>query len=192
MWSETKKSKCKLLERKIEYLGLEIDIKGVHILKDRIEAIEKAPTSTNVKELQAFLGMINCYDTFIIDRATKFKPMYDCLKKSNFKWTEKCQEAFENAKKILKSAPVLYNYDLEREIILACDASDYGMSAVLSHIIENEERPIAYASKTLSVSERNYSQIDKEARAIIFGITKFYNYVYGRKFKLKSDSDPLV
>lgn len=105
---------------------------------------------------------------------------------------EACREAFERAKGELKSEKVLINYDPHKEIILTCDASDYGLSAILSHATPKGDRPIAYASKTLSKSELNYATIDKEARAIVFGVTKFYDYLYGQKFTLRTDHQPLV
>lgn len=81
-----KKSKCQLLGKRINYLGLEIDEFGVHTSENKIEAINKVPTPQKLKELQAFLGMINYYDRFIENRATKFQPLYNCLNKNKFEW----------------------------------------------------------------------------------------------------------
>lgn len=134
--------------------------------------------------------MINYYDKFIENRAAKFKPMYDCLKKEQFHWSAACERAFELAKDELESPRVLVNFDQDK--VLTCDASDYGLSAILSHVTLEGDRPIAYASKALSQSELNYAPIDKEPRAIIFGVTKSYDYVYGRKFLLRTDHQPLV
>lgn len=189
---KVKKSKCVLLATKISYLGLGIDKNGIHILPDRVEAIDKIPISKNVKELQAFLGMINYYIRFIKNRAAKLHPLYELLKKEKFEWSDACQKAFDKAKKDLKSAEMLTNYDPEKQLILTCDASDYGISAILSQVMPEGERPIAYASKTLTTNKRKYAAINKEARAIIFGVTKFYDYLYGRNFSLKTDHQPLV
>lgn len=186
-----KKKKCELLVRKIRYLGVEIDEHGVYALRERVDAIDKALTTK--KELQAFLGMLNYYKKFIKDWATKLYPLYDNLKKDKFHWTDACQKAFETAKRDLKSTKVLINYNPNEKISLTCDASDYGVSTILAHVTPEGERPIAYASKTLSTSEHvNYAPIDKEARAIVFGVTKFYDYLYGQKFLLKTDHQPLM
>ena len=115
--------------------------------------------------------------------------------KSNvqWKWLTECQETFEYAKSQLTSAPVLAHYDVKRKIKLAADASAYGLGAVISHVFEDEsERPIAYASCTLSNAEKHYAQIDKEALALVFAVQKFHTYFYGLKFVLVTDHKPLV
>ncbi len=87
---------------------------------------------------------------------------------------------------------VLVPYDEKRKLILACDASLYGVGAVISHVMDDEqERPIAFAPRTLTKSERNYSQIEKEALAIVFGVRKFHKYLYGLTFHLYTDHKPL-
>ena len=91
------------------------------------------------------------------------------------------------------SADVLVHYDPNKELILHCDASPYGIGAVLSHIMDdNSEKPVAYMSHTLTPSQRNYSQIEREALAIIEAIKKFHQYLYGREFHLVTDHKPLL
>ncbi|GFO37581.1 transposon tf2-6 polyprotein [Plakobranchus ocellatus] len=83
-------------------------------------------------------------------------------------------------------------YDPKLDLRLACDASPYGIGAVLSHITRNnEERPIAYISRALNPAEKKYSQHDKEALAILWLIRKFFNYLCGRHFTLATDHQPL-
>ena len=107
-------------------------------------------------------------------------------------WGNDQSKSFEAAKAALQADTLLVHYDLSKPLILACDVSPYGIGSVLSHILENgEERPVAYASRTLSPAEKNYSQLEKEGLAIIFGVKKFHNYLFGRKFTIESDFQPL-
>lgn len=106
-------------------------------------------------------------------------------KDSPWNWSTSCQAAFQKAKAQLSSSVVLTHFDPELQILLACDASAYGLGAVIAHKMpDGSERPVAYASRTLSKTEINYSQIEKEALGIIFGVQKFRDYLYGRKFLL--------
>ena len=96
-------------------------------------------------------------------------------------------------KKLITSDMVLTHYDPGRPLRVACDASPVGIGAVLSHIMDDgSERPIAFASRTLSKAERNYSQIDKEALALVWGVKKFHLYLFGRHFTLMTDQEPLT
>lgn len=108
-------------------------------------------------------------------------------------WGPKEQAAFAEAKTALQDNSLLVHYDEKKPIVLACDASQYGLGAVLSHVMEGgKERPVAYASRTLTPAEKNYSQIEKEGLAIIFGVKKFHSFLYGRHFLIESDHQPLA
>ena len=113
----------------------------------------------------------------------------------NVKWkgTKKENDAFCALKDRLSTAPVLTHFRSDLPLRLDIDASNYGIGAVISPIMPNgEERPIAFASRTLSKCECNYAQIEKEALSIIFGVKKFHVYLYGRKFVLVTDHKPLL
>ena len=111
----------------------------------------------------------------------------------SWEWSAECEEAFVEAKTLLTKAPVLVHYDPDQPIVLATDASAYGLGAVLSHWNpDGSEQPIAFASRTLSKSEQNYSQLDKEALSLVFGVRRFHNYLYGCRFTLITDHKPLT
>ncbi|KAL7307756.1 hypothetical protein TKK_0000428 [Trichogramma kaykai] len=140
------KNKCSFLKQKIEILGHVIDRNGLHKAYSKVKAILEAPRPANKKQAQSLLGLVNFYAKFIKDRAVQLKNLYECTGKETFEWTENCEKEFKWIKKEIVSPTVLAHYDPNRELILACDASDYGLSAVLSHKYgDGTERPIAFA-----------------------------------------------
>ena len=164
-----KKEKCAFLMEEIEYLGHKISREGLQPTEGKIRAVAEAPVPTRVSELRSFLGLVNYYGKFLPDLATAAAPLYSLLRKTaQWCWGQAQQSAFEKVKTLLQSSDLLVHFDPQKEIILACDASPYGVGAVLSHCMEDgSERPIAYASRSLSIAERKYSHLDKEALAIV-------------------------
>ena len=140
------------------------------------------------------MGLLNYYGKFIPNLAALLHPLHGLLQhKQKWKWTKEYAKVFQKAKQQLSSAPVFTHYDPQLPLQLAGDASSYGVDAVLSHNYpDGSERPIAYVSRTLLPSERNYAQIEKEALALVFGIQKFHQFIYGRKFILLTDHQPLL
>ncbi|UYV78594.1 hypothetical protein LAZ67_16002094, partial [Cordylochernes scorpioides] len=164
-----KREKCEFLRREIQYLGHLIKEDGIRPLDDKIQGLQKAKSPTNVSELRSFLGLVNYYGKFIPNLPELLEPLHKLLKKNScWKWTGECEEAISECKKIITSEKVLVPYDATLPLSLATDASQIGVGAVLSHVIEVQEKPIMFASRTLSGAERNYSQIEREALAIIY------------------------
>jgi hypothetical protein len=189
-----KKKKCSFMVKEVVYLGQKINSQGIQPIQEKVRAITDAPAPTNVSEVQSYLGMINYYQKYLPNLSTILAPLHSLLEKGkSWKWSEEHQEAFRKSKElILKSSHLLVHYDPEKELILACDVSPYGLGAVLSYRMEeNTEQPIAFASRSLSAAGNNYSQLDKEALAIVFGVKKFHQYVYGRHFTILTDHNPL-
>ena len=186
-----KLSKCRFMQDQVEYLGLIIDKHGLHASPEKVRAVLEAPKPRNIKELRAFLGMMNYYRKFIPNLATMLKPLTNLLQKNcRWLWRAAQARAFKEAKQVLTSMPVLTHYNQASPVRLATDASAYGVGAVLSHVgPEGEEKPIAFASRTLTATEARYAQIEKEALGIVFGVQKF---LYGRRFTLITDHKPLT
>ena len=102
-------------------------------------------------------------------------------------------KAFNNSKELLTSSRVIVHFDPELDIILACDTSAYGIRTVLSHCMPHgKEKPIGFASKTLTEADKNYSQIEKEGLACVFCIRHFHSYLFDRHFKLQTDHKPQI
>ena len=188
-----KAGKCEFFKDKICYLGHIISKDGKEPDPDRLAAIAKMPAPSNLKELESFLGKINYYGKFIPQFSEMAEPLNRLRRKGEkFIFDGDCVRAFLGLKKLLVSPQVLAHYTPNLPVILATDASDVGLGAVLSQKFAEGERPIAFASATLKPAERNYSQIEKEGLAIIFGLKKFYHYLAGRRFELITDHQPLV
>lgn len=188
-----RREKCEFAKPSIQYLGHTLSSEGVS-KGIKVEAVKNMPPPTDVSSLKSFLGSVQFYSKFIPNLATTAEPLYRLTKKKiTWKWEKEEQEAFEQLKQALSSDQVLVHFDPKKPIGLACDASNVGIGAVLFHRFpDGSERPIANVSKTLTSAERNYSQIHKEALAIIFGLRKFYQFIYGQKFILVTDHKPLT
>ncbi len=121
-------------------------------------------------------------------------PLYKLLKhKEAWHWAQEQNEAFQRSKELLLSSQALVHFDLKLEIRVACDASDYGIGAVLSHIMpDGSEKPVGFMSRTLNGTERKYSQIEKEALACIVGVTRFHSFLCGHHFTLQTDHKLLL
>ena len=155
-----KSSKCTFFQDSVEYLGHKITSKGLHTTTKKVDAVRLASAPKNQRELRSFLGLLHYYGKFIPNLATLIYPLNSLLKKSTpWIWSDESEQAFNEAKNKLTSAAVLAHYDPQLPLHLAGDASAYGMGAVISHVFsDGSKRPVAYASKTLSASERNSSR----------------------------------
>lgn len=175
-------------------MGHAVDKQGLRPFPDKVKAITEARSPMNVTELRAFLGMTQYYARFLPNLSTQLSPLHELLKeRSPWCWTEECQAAFVQIEQLLASADVLTHYGVNRPIRLECDASSVGLGAVISHeMTDGTHRPVAFASRTLTPAERNYAQIEKEELALIFGVKKFHEYLYGRRFTLVTDHKPLL
>ena len=165
-----RQSKCTFMQPSVEYLGHCIyHGDGLHPIPDKIRAISEAPAPTNMLQLSAFLGMINYYAKFLPCLSSVLAPLYQLLQKNDrWSWGTEEDRAFQTAKSSLTASSVLTHYDPAKELFLDCDASPYGVGAVLSfRIADGSMKPIVYASRSLNPAEKRYSQLNKEALAIV-------------------------
>ncbi|KAJ1518786.1 hypothetical protein ONE63_011599 [Megalurothrips usitatus] len=187
-------TKCELGKSSLQFLGFRLDADGLTPQRDRTAAILDAQAPKDVSELRSFIGKLNFYDKFLPNRATVLAPLYNLLKDNvSFVWGDAEKISFQRAKELLCSADLLVHYDLNKELIVSCDASPVGLGAVLAHRFpDGSERPIEYASRMLSLAERNYSQTDLEALGIIFAVNKWHRYLAGRTFQILTDHRSLL
>ena len=189
-----KKQKCKFMVTSVDYLGYRIDAAGLHPLPDKVQAVEEAPTPTCLTELKSYLGLLTYYAKFLPNLATHLAPLYKLLGKDvPWQWGKSQEKAFHNSKKLLTSSNLLIHFDTSLPLTLACDASAYGIGAVLAHrLSDGSEKPVGYVSRTLTKAEKNYSQLEKEGLSLVFGVKKFYSYLFGHSFELVTDHKPLL
>lgn len=191
---KTQLSKCRFMERSVSYLGHRIDAEGIHPTDERLRAIRDMSRPENRKQLKSFLGAINYYARFIPHLQSTCAPLHQ-LTRNDVPWTWSAEHdaIFTALKNRLSSSETLVHYDVDKPLVIATDASDVGLGAVLMHRFpDGSERPIAFASRLLSDCERRYAAVDKEALAIIYAVDdKFQQYILGRHVILKTDHKPL-
>jgi len=176
--------KTEFLRKEVEYLGHVVTQQGIKPNPGKIEAIKRFEIPKTRKQIKSFLGLLGYYRKFIRDFAAITKPMTKQLKgKKTVQMDQEYKEAFEVCKTLLCNDPILQFPDFEKPFILTTDASNYAIGAVLSQGNLGTDRPIAYASRTLSGSEVNYATIEKEMLAIIWAIKHFRHYVFGTSSK---------
>ena len=190
---KVKSQKCNFLRREIVYLGHKCTPQGCLPDPSKSECVTSYPIPRNKKEIQSFLGLVNYYRKFIPGAAYIALPLNRLIRKDAiFNWSTECQEAFEKLKSAIASPPVLSYPDFDKEFTVTTDASNFALGAILSQIVDGEDRPISYASRALCDAETRYSTIEKEFLAIVWAIQNYRAYLLGRHFTVYSDHKPLM
>ena len=152
-----KPKKCFLLQKRVSYLGHVVTEEGITADPENVEQVRTWPIPENSTEVKSFLGLASYYRRFIPDFPTIAQPLYKLTEaKTEFVWTGQCRLAFDSLKGLLTSGRVLAYPTREGKFVLDTEASDHEVGAVLSQLQGGVEKPIAFASRTLSKSERNY------------------------------------
>ena len=185
--------KCCFAQSSVEYLGHTLSRDGIS-KGHKVNAVVQMPPPKDVSTLRSFLGSVQFYSKFIPNLSSRTEPLTRLTRKDTpWKWGAKEQAVFQELKDLLCTDTVLAHFDPAKQIGISCDASNVGIGAVLFHRYDDgSERPIANVSKTLTDTQRRYSQIQKEALAVIYGLKKFHQFLYGRNFILVTDHKPLV
>ena len=187
-----KPKKCFLFKKEVKFLGHVVSQQGVATDPEKIQAVVEWPTPHSVKAVRAFLGLTGYYRKFIREYASIAVPLTDLTKKGvKFAWNGDAQGAFEYLQQQLVSAPILGYPNKEGGFILDTDASGCSIGCVLSQLQEGVERVIAYGSKKLSKSERNYCVTRRELLSIVWFMEHFKHYLIGRPFLVRTDHNSL-
>ncbi|XP_043227190.1 uncharacterized protein K02A2.6-like [Amphibalanus amphitrite] len=188
-----KKEKCQFGVREVVYLGWRLSEAGLRPVQEKTAAVTAAPDPRNVQELRSLIGSVSYYQRLLPNLSTVLAPLYALLKTGvKWAWTAECAAAVRRVKDMLSTAPVLMRYDPVLPLRLVTDASATGVGAALMQVTpEGLERPVQYASRTLTPTERKYAQVEREAAAVSFGVRRFHQFLFGRPFTLVVDNRTL-
>lgn len=185
-------SKISLCKRAISFLGHIVSERGVEIDQERTRAIREFPPPRDKQGIARFIGMCNYFRKFVPQFAELAAPLNRLRGKDvEFCWGEEQQNAFQALRTAIANPPVLAIPDFKRQFIVQTDASRGGVAAVLLQEQDGERRPLAFASRTLSQAERNYSIYECEALAVLFAFEKFVFYLEHSTFILETDNQAL-
>jgi predicted aspartyl protease/transposase InsO family protein len=188
-----KPDKCQFLQQSVSFLDYVVSGKGISLDERKTRTILQLQRPKNLKELRSYIGCFSFYRKFISSFSVIAEAIYALTRKGvKFEWTQKQEESFEILKKKLSQAPVLALPRDDAQTVLNVDACDTRVGAVLSQIINGEERPIAYASRTLNDAERRYCITRREMISLIFGLKTFRQYCLGRNILIRADHAPLL
>ena len=190
-----KLEKCSFAQREVRYLGYLVTQHGIRPDPAKLKAVSDYPTPAAHEELQRFIGLTSYYRRFCHKYADIAKPLLKLLErkadrsfKNAFRWTTECDSAFKRLRDMLVTAPVLAYPKMDDNFELTTDASEVGISAILSQ----SGRPVAFASRVLTKAERNYSTTEKECLGLVWAVEHYRVYIYGRRCVLRTDHNPLL
>ena len=189
---KAKPSKCVLFKTQIEFLGYLVSHRGAEPLPDKLACIRDWPTPHCLRDVRAFYGLASYYRRFVRNFAAIAEPLSSLTRKNNrFQWTEEAQQAFDSLKTALLEAGTLAFPFPDVPCILDTDASDVAIGSVLSQVIDGQERPIAFFSKVLNKSQRNYCPTRRELLAVVASLQHFRHYLLSAKVILRTDHHSL-
>ena len=185
--------KCEFSKTCLSFLGHIVDKHGISPDPNKTRAIREMERPRSIIELRRFMGMVNQLGKFTPRIAELSQPLRELLStKRTWMWGPSQTSAFNEIKAELTRPSTLALYSSETPTKIRSDASAYGMGAVLLQQHSDKWKPVAFASRSLTDTEKRYSQIEKEALAIVWACEKFSDYVLGKRIQLETDHKPLV
>jgi len=186
-------SKCEFRKEQLKFLGHLVDGEGIRADPNKTSAIMEMKPPTNISELRRFMGMVNQLGKFSQNLADLTQPLRQLLSRnSTWLWGPDQDRAFAEVKAALTKPTVLTLYNPLAPTKVCADASSYGLGAVLMQKSDSQWKPVAYASRSMTETEKRYAQIEKEALATTWACEKFSTYILGMRFLIETDHKPLV
>lgn len=183
-------SKLRLCETSVKFYGHILTDHGLKPDETKISTIQNYPTPTDRKQLHRFIGMVNYLSRFLPNLSAKFTILRRLIsEKEDWIWSAKEDEEFNKIKALVGDADTLKYYDVKKPLEIECDASSFGLGVA----VFQSDGVIGYASRTLTATERNYAQIEKELLAILFACVRFDQLIVGNpRTIVKTDHKPLI
>ena len=201
-------SKCKFFKERVLYLGHVVSADGIQTDPSKIEAVSKWPIPKSTKDVRKLLGFNGYYRRFVEGYASIVRPLNDLLvghptnpggkrktseKGTPFRWDDEQQRSFDTIRERLTNPPALGYADYHLPLSLHTDASGNGLGAALYQRQNGADRVIAFASRSLKPSEKNYPAHKLEFLALKWAVCeKFHDYLYGTRFEAITDNNPLT
>ena len=180
--------KCEIKVPTIKFFGCLYDKEGIHPDPEKIQALQSLPAPQNCNEVQQFLGLAQYMAPFIPKLADNTETLRALTRKdTEWQWTPSHQASFESVKASISSECILTFFNPKKKTTIQVDASQKGLGAALIQ----DGKPVAFASKALTETEKRYANIERELLAVVFGCTRFHTYIYGAQFTVESDHKPL-
>ena len=172
----------------VAFLGHIIDKNGIRPNKELVKKVLEIKKQENKKELEKFLGLVQFYSRLVPNLAEKCKPLNELKKLGvNYQWNTSAQQAFNDLKQLLASEPCVKPFDVNEEVTLRVDASEYSLGGIMTQ----KGHPVMYLSRKLTEAETKYSNIEREALGIVWSIERARKLLIGKKFILQTDHEPL-
>lgn len=175
------------------FYGYTLTTQGLQADREKIAAIQNRSVPQDVTQLKSFLGLANYCARFIHNFATLTAPLCDLIKKGvTYEWTQAQQQAFKQVKDAIMADCLMAYYDPQKKTTLTVDASPYGLGAIQSNVKKHgTAQHVTYANRSLTDVEQKYSQMEKEALAVVWRCEHFHMHPIGTKFDLFTDHKAL-
>ena len=185
--------KCTYVQSEIEFLGFNINHEGITLATKHVQAIREYPQPKSKKQVKTYLGLLSYFRKWLPHRGKLIAPLTDLTKKdATFSWTPEHQACFEQINSILTSEPILKFPDFSKEFIVITGASSIAIGAVLCQTYDGEDLPVAFAGRSTTCAEKNYSATDIEALAVVYAAKTFHPYLQTKPFTILTDHNALL